>query len=613
MESLLSQRPWTYELNDQDAGNPENNNLLAILNRLINFVDELGKDFSADGKGLRELRERLTIGRFHLAVLGQFKRGKSALINALIGEPLLPSSILPLTSIPTFLSAGPKRLVRILFLDGRSEEFADLSCNKAAEILANYVTEERNPENRLAVSWAEVEHPASLLRRGVVVIDTPGIGSTFRHNTEATLAFLSQCDAALFVVSADPPITDVELDFLKAVQAKVSRLFFVMNKIDYLHAGEENLAIDFFWTVVGDLVGLDNNDPVFCLSARQGLQAKLNEDEALWRTSGVAALETRLLDFFSRDKARTLQAALARKTFDVAADVTMHIRLQSRSLQLPLRDLESRIQILDAKVIEAEREKVAIGDLLSGERKRTMAFLEERAEETRQQARSHLEGVIGDTLQRTDSPSLTEKKVQERLAEEIPVFFEKTLRSFSDATDERVQAVLRPFQERVDALIETVRRAAAELFDIPYHAPDSARALESTHKPYWVTHNWNSLISPIPEGFVDRFLPAAVRYRRIRDRLLEDVAALSLRNVENVRWAMLRNLDDAFRRFASALDERLEQTIEATRGAIKTAHLRRKENLQTVETEIRRLEEKESELAVIENTLAPTLVLEGEE
>ena len=168
---------------------------------------------------------------------------------------------------------------------------------------------------------------------------------------------------------------------------------------------------------VGDLVGVDNNDPVFCLSARQGLQAKLNQDEALWRTSGVAALEPRLLNFFSRDKARTLQSALTRKTLDVVADVRMRIRLQSRSLQLLLRDLESRIQILDAKIIEAEREKVAIGDLLSGECMRTMAFLEEQAEETRQQARSHLEGVIGDTLQRTDSPSLTERKVQDRLAE----------------------------------------------------------------------------------------------------------------------------------------------------------------------------------------------------
>jgi ribosome biogenesis GTPase A len=611
MVTPFQHRSREYDLSN--AGSPGRSELLGILDRLVYLLNELGESFSGNVERLRELRKRLTEERFHLAVLGQFKRGKSSLINALIGEPLLPTSVVPLTSIPTFLSAGPIRLIRVFFLDGRSEEFADLSCNNAAMILANHVTEERNPGNQMAVSWVGVEHPAALLSRGVVVIDTPGIGSTFRHNTEATLAFLPQCDAALFVVSADPPITDVEKEFLKAVQAKVPRLFFVMNKIDYLDVDERDRAVDFFRKIVREVVELNGQDAIFRVSARQGLQATLNQDEALWQTSGMAALETCLLDFFSRDKARALQAALTRKTLDIVADVKLHIRLQSRSLQLPLRDLESRIQILDEKIIEAERERIAIGDLLAGERKRTVEFLEEQAEDARTQARSHLERVISDALQRADSPNLVEKKVQERLAEEIPLFFNGKLRSLSEDTNKRVQAVLRPFQERADSLIETVRRAATKLFDIPYHAPDSTRALESTHKPYWLTHNWNSLITPIPEGFVDRFLSAGVRYRRIRHRLLEDVAALSLHNVENVRWAMLRNLDDAFRRFASELNDRLKETIEATRGAIQSAHLRRNENLQTVEPELRRLKEKESEVADIEKALDPNRVLEREE
>ena len=394
--------------NDQAAGSPGKYYLLAILDRLVNVVDGLGEEFSAIDKTLRTLRERLVTERFHLALLGQFKRGNSTLINALIGEPLLPSSILPLTSIPTFLSAGPKRLLRIVFLDGRTEEFTDLACNEAAEILVKHVTEERNPQNRLAVSSAEVEHPASFLRDGVVVIDTPGIGSTLRHNTEATLAFLHQCDAALFVVSADPPITDVELDFLKAVHAKVSRLFFAMNKIDYLEVGERHQAVHFFKKVVGDVVGVDTNDPILSISARQGLQAKLNRDEALWRSSGVAALEGCLLQFFIRDKAQTLQSALARKALDAVADVRTRIRLQLRSLQLPMGELESRIQILDTQIIEAKREKIAIGDLLSGERGRTMAFLEEQAEQARQQTRNHLQSIINEALQRNGSPGLAE-------------------------------------------------------------------------------------------------------------------------------------------------------------------------------------------------------------
>ena len=605
MERIDQQKPLkNARRTDQNSGTPGRGELLGILDRFLEHLNELDVSFSGNAKRVDELRERLVQERFHLAVLGQFKRGKSSLVNALIGEPLLPTSILPLTSIPTFLSSGHNRLIRIVFLDGKSDEFADLSCDKATETLAGYVTEERNPENKLGVSWVEVEHPSPLLHHGIDLIDTPGIGSTFRHNTEATLAFLPQCDAALFVVSADPPITDVEVEFLKAVKTKVSGLFFVMNKIDYLDADEAKRAVDFFRKVVGGIDIFYGQDPVFSVSARQGLQARLNQDDALWQTSGVAALENRLLDFCRRDKSRTLQAALARKTLDVAADVTMGIRLQCRSLQLPLHDLERRSQILDEKIIEAERERIALGDLLAGERKRTVDFLEQQAEETRQQARSHLESIITDALQYSHSPSVLETQVQDRLADEIPIFFDAKLRSLTEAMEKRVRAVLKPYQERADVLIEAVRRTATELFAVPYYAPDSAGALESTHKPYWVAHNWNSLISPVPVGFFDRFLPARVRYRRIRRRLLDDVETLSLRNVENVRWAMLRNLDDAFRRFTSELDERLEETIKATRGAIQSAQCRRKESLALADPEIQRLQAMESQLAEIEQSLA---------
>ncbi len=611
MEPLLQQRSGIHD--PTHGGTPGRSELLGLFNRLIDFTDELNADSFAGGKRLRNLKERLITDRFHLAVLGQFKRGKSTLINALIGEPLLPTSVLPLTSIPTFLSAGSSRLIRIYFRDGKSQEFSDLSSGEAVEILTNYVTEERNPENKLAVSWVEVEHTASVLNQGVVLIDTPGIGSTFRHNTEATLAFLPQCDAALFVVSADPPITEVEVDFLKAVHSKVSRLFFIMNKVDYLDADERNRAVEFLSKVIGESVGFDGNDHVFRVSARHGLQAKLSHDEALWRASGVATLETRLLEFLSKDKARTLQVALARKTLDVVADAMMHIRLQCRSLEMPLHDLETRIQILDEKVKEGERERITIGDLLAGDRKRTVEFLEEQAEEARKQARSHLDGLIRDALQGVESLGLMEQRAQELLAEEIPVFFERKLRLLSEATDTRVQEILRPYQERADRLMESVRRTAAELFDVPYHAPDSVHALERTHKPYWVTYNWSTVISPVPEGFFDRFLPAVARQRRIQKRLAADTETLAVRNVENVRWAALRNLDDAFRRFGSKLDEQLKKTIEATRGAIQSAHLRRKGNLETVDSELQRLQAKESELAETEQSLIKLATSRGEE
>jgi hypothetical protein len=107
---------------------------------------------------------------------------------------------------------------------------------------------------------------------------------------------------------------------------------------------------------------------------------------------------------------------------------------------------------------------------------------------------------------------------------------------------------------------------------------------------------------PAAEGFLDRFLSAELKKHRIQKRLSEEVETLVIHNVENIRWATLRNLDDAFRRFSSTLDERLQETAEATRAAMRAAHLRRKENEDAAQPELIRLEQKAAELTGLEDT-----------
>src|SRR5208337_3650485 len=118
-----------------------------------------GDQFSGDTEKLLALRIRLEEGRFHLAVLGQFKRGKSSLLNALLGESLLPTSVVPLTAIPTFLQYGPELIVRVSYQDDRpAEEFHGKSTEELREILHGFVTEEGNPSNRLGVLQVEISH-----------------------------------------------------------------------------------------------------------------------------------------------------------------------------------------------------------------------------------------------------------------------------------------------------------------------------------------------------------------------------------------------------------------------------------------------------------------------
>ena len=275
---------------------------LSLLTDIQDLFSQLGEEFQREQKRIRELEDRLASARFHLAVLGQFKRGKSTLLNALIGEELLPSAVVPLTSVPTFLSWGPERQVKIVFLDGREKECCFENAGKASEFLSQYVTEGNNPKNCLGVARVEVEHPSSLLQKGVILIDTPGIGSTFQHNTEATLNFLPQCDAALFLVSADPPVTQVEIEFLKAVRDKVVRTLFLMNKVDYLSEDERQEAVEFFKTVLREQIGLDGKEPVFSVSARLGLESRLEGNGSLWKESGMSDVEGYLMKFLSEEK-----------------------------------------------------------------------------------------------------------------------------------------------------------------------------------------------------------------------------------------------------------------------------------------------------------------------
>jgi predicted GTPase len=156
-------------------------------------------------EALVHLQLRLATERFQLAVLGQFKRGKSMLLNALLRGDVLPVGVVPVTAIPTFLESGVIPRICVTYSSQKVDAFKINEWDSLREHLTTFVTEERNPGNKLGIARVDVQMPSELLEHGVVLIDTPGVGSIFRHNSVAAVAVLPECDAALFVLSADPP------------------------------------------------------------------------------------------------------------------------------------------------------------------------------------------------------------------------------------------------------------------------------------------------------------------------------------------------------------------------------------------------------------------------
>jgi GTP-binding protein EngB required for normal cell division len=291
-----------------------------------------------------KLMSKLAEDRFTLAVLGQFKRGKSSLMNAIVGRELLPVGVLPLTSAITILRYGPKERLLI------RREDVDLPFPQEFPVgqLAEFVTEKENPGNSRRLKTACVELPVPFLRRGLEFVDTPGIGSAIEANTVTTLKFLPECDAAMFVTSVDSPFTSVELEFLENIRRYVRKIFFVVNKTDLLGADERREVLDFVGNTIRKQMDTDDVK-IFPVSSRLGLAAKAAGDWSDGLESGLTDLETTLARFLSGEKATVFLAAVIERALWLLEQESIEVGLCAQANELPEKILIERLDAVTAQ------------------------------------------------------------------------------------------------------------------------------------------------------------------------------------------------------------------------------------------------------------------------
>jgi hypothetical protein len=366
----------------------------ARLLRLASLGEQLGAHYIADdGRGLAA---RVSEGRFYLACIGQFKRGKSTLINALVGERILPVGFVPVTAVPTVIRYGTHKKARIQFRDGAWQEID-------ASDLEQYVSEEHNPENTKGVGGAEVFVPSQMLSTGMCLVDTPGLGSVFTGNTAATQAFIPHIDAALVVVGADPPLAGEELALVEAVGRQVQNLILVLNKADRAAQEEKAAAVCFTQQVLAKRLRRSVG-PVFEVSAAERLENRGPERD--WGK----LLEA--LDQLVQGSGRQLiQAACERGVQRLGEQLMAIISEEREALERPIEESERRIAAMKETITEAQRsmreleflwmaEQRHLSDLFVGRHKEFLGSVLPLANEEFERALRSTPGRMGPSYRR---------------------------------------------------------------------------------------------------------------------------------------------------------------------------------------------------------------------
>jgi GTP-binding protein EngB required for normal cell division len=195
-----------------------------------------------------------------VAVLGQFKAGKSSFLNGFMGRDILPMGVIPLTSVITRITYGSEDAARVTFFDGNVET---VEINN----IDQYVSEAKNPENKKGVLWVDIELPELAPYQGLRFVDTPGLGSIFRHNSEVTEKWAPEIGVAIIAISADRPLSEGEILLIKEAEKYSPNIVVLLTKADLFDQSQINEIVDF---VSQSLVKSFNHDiPIYRFSAKR--------------------------------------------------------------------------------------------------------------------------------------------------------------------------------------------------------------------------------------------------------------------------------------------------------------------------------------------------------
>lgn len=320
---------------------------------------------------VRQTLQEMERERFNVVVVGEFSRGKSTFINALLGKRVLPSSPTPTTAVLSKITYRKEPCYNLHYRDGRpariitEQEFHSIVAPEEplpgdAEGEAEYRLQ---VEQLGAVAYADIGYPAALCQGGIEIVDTPGTNDLDAAREEITYRFIPQSDAAIMLLSAKMPLAETEMNFIRdrIIASDIQKIFLVVNFKDALKSDNDRQKVMGY---IEERIQRVIPEPrLYMLSAKQTLQNRRQQGgedvkgaTAEFDQTGFMAFEQALGEFLERDRGRIKLIKPVERGLRLIDELKRnHIRIIQASLSANLESLDSRLDQIREELNRAER------------------------------------------------------------------------------------------------------------------------------------------------------------------------------------------------------------------------------------------------------------------
>ena len=549
----------------------------STLAAALNSLASLGTE--RDREQLLALLDRLDAARLRVLVVGEAKRGKSTLINALLGRDGLPSGVTPLTAVATTVRYGDDSRIEVAFLDGHEEK-------QPLRALADFVTEVQNPRNKRMVAGVTVYLDAPVLAGGVELVDTPGTGSVFQWGTQAAHEALQTMDAAVFVLTADPPVSASERDLLGRVAELSVTTFAVLNKADHLDEAGLAETSEFTRQVLAEA---GHPGTVYPMSARAALRGG---------DAGFTGFETDFTAYLSSRREADLRASAIAQARRIAGSLLDEVALTRRAAGMRAGEAADRVERFSARLAEVAvhgRDAVAVVDAESA---RLLSALNDAAGEDAprlgREISGQLDALFGGELSAA-RPAEIERRGRERLTAVALAAAETWRRQRGEAIERGLAQTDARLAADLKAELDVLRDSAAELLGLDLAVPEPDGRLAESRRFFFITSE-DVGQTELLAGAVRRRLPGEFGRRVAREHLRRTAPDLVSSQIGRARGDLQYRLGEAKRALVRVVEQRYADGTDRIRSALEAAAGLREASAGQAAAKERELAEREAAL-----------------